>query len=43
MLVDTDVFIWYLRGNENAYDIIMNETDLKLSVVTYIELIQDYR
>lgn len=43
MLVDTDVFIWYMRGNENAYDIIKNEIDLNLSVVTYIELIQGVR
>lgn len=43
MLVDTDVFIWYLKGNEKAYDIIENETDLNLSVVTYIELIQGMR
>jgi predicted nucleic acid-binding protein len=32
-----------MRGNEKAYGIINNETDLNLSVVTYIELIQGIR
>ena len=40
MLVDTDVFIWYMRGNEKAHIVIENETDLNLSMVTYVELVQ---
>ena len=43
MLVDTDVLIWYMRGNEKAHHVIENETDLNLSVVTYIELVQGMR
>ena len=43
MLVDTDVLIWYMRGNEKAHHVIESETDLNLSVVTYIELVQRMR
>ncbi len=43
MLVDTDVLIWYMRGNEKAHQVIENETDLNLSVVTYVELVQGMR
>jgi predicted nucleic acid-binding protein len=40
MLIDTDVLIWYLRGNENAQKIITANIPFKISVVTYIELLQ---
>ena len=40
MLVDTDVLIWYLRGNEKAYEVIENLSGFSLSVVTYMELVQ---
>lgn len=43
MLVDTDVFIWYMKANEKAYKIIEEEPDLNLSVVSYIELVQGMR
>ncbi|MFW5639630.1 MAG: type II toxin-antitoxin system VapC family toxin [Thermodesulfobacteriota bacterium] len=44
MLIDTDVFIWYMRGNENARQALENtETNRFLSVVTYIELVQGMR
>lgn len=43
MLVDTDVFIWYMRGNEKAHLVIENETDLNLSMVTYVEIVQGMR
>lgn len=43
MLVDTDVLVWYMRGNERAYKTIENEKDFFLSVVTYIELVQGMR
>ena len=43
MLIDTDVLIWYMRGNEKAHQVIENETDLNLSVVTYVELVQGMR
>lgn len=43
MLVDTDVLIWYLKGNDKAYRAIENENNFFLSVVTYIELVQGMR
>jgi hypothetical protein len=43
MVIDTDVLIWYMRGNEKAYQIIENSNDFYISVVTYIELVQGLR
>ncbi len=43
MLVDTDVLIWYLKGNENAYQVIENLSNFFISVVTYMELVQGMR
>lgn len=43
MLVDTDVLIWYLKGNENARREIETLTELTISVVSYIELVQGLR
>ena len=43
MLVDTDVLIWYLRGNEKAYRAIVSESGLCISVITYMELVQGMR
>jgi predicted nucleic acid-binding protein len=42
-LVDTDVFIWYLRGNDNAYKLIHSLNDFCISSVTYMELVQGMR
>ena len=41
-LVDTDVFIWYLRGNEKARELFAS-IDFCISSVTYMELIQGMR
>lgn len=43
MLVDTDVLIWYMRGNEKAYRAVEKLGSFSLSVVTYIELVQGMR
>ena len=43
MLVDTDVLIWYMRGNEKARRAIRNLDGFSISVVTYIELVQGLR
>ena len=43
MLVDTDVLIWYLKGNKNAYQVIENSINFFISVVTYMELVQGMR
>jgi len=40
MIIDTDVLIWYLRGNESAQKIINANIPFNISVITYIELIQ---
>lgn len=43
MVIDTDVLIWYLRGNEKAYKVIENSNNFFVSVVTYMELVQGMR
>ena len=43
MIVDTDVLIWYLKGNEKAYKVIENANNFFISVVTYMELVQGMR
>lgn len=43
MLVDTDVLIWYLRGNNRARHEIEALPGFFISVVTYIELVQGMR
>ncbi len=43
MIIDTDVLIWHLRGNEKARDIIHKSLPFSVSVVTYIELLQGMR
>ena len=40
MLIDTDVLIWYLRGNENARKTIIAHIPFKVSVINYLELLQ---
>lgn len=43
MLIDTDVLIWYMRGNEKAYQAVENSNNFFISVVTYMELVQGLR
>ncbi len=43
MIVDTDVLIWYMRGNKKAYKVIEDQQGFFISVVTYIELVQGMR
>lgn len=40
MLIDTDVLIWYLRGNKKAQKTITGNIPFKISVLNYLELIQ---
>jgi predicted nucleic acid-binding protein len=40
LIIDTDVLIWYLRGNNKAKDIVENSIPFSISVVTYMEIIQ---
>ena len=43
MVIDTDVIIWYMKGNQKAYETIENSTNFSISVVTYMELVQGMR
>lgn len=43
MIIDTDVLIWYMRGNEKAYKAVENTNNFFISVVTYMELVQGMR
>ena len=43
MVIDTDVLIWYMKGNKNAYKTIEDIKNFYLSVVTYMELVQGMR
>ena len=43
MLIDTDVIIWYMRGNEKAFDVLENRSNFTVSVITYMELVQGMR
>ena len=43
MVVDTDVLIWYMKGNNNAYETIESLKGFVISVVTYMELVQGMR
>ena len=43
MIIDTDVLIWYFKGNKNALNIINKYTPFSISTITYMELIQGMR
>lgn len=43
MIIDTDILIWYMRGNEKAKKAIGKSTAFQISVVTYMELVQGMR
>ncbi len=40
MLFDTDVLIWYLRGNPNAAKVLQKTPERNISVISYMELLQ---
>jgi len=43
VVIDTDVIIWYMKGNEKAYKAIENSRNFFISVITYMELVQGMR
>jgi predicted nucleic acid-binding protein len=43
MLFDTDILIWYLRGNPKAAKIIQDTVAKQISTVVYMELLQGAR
>jgi predicted nucleic acid-binding protein len=43
MLVNSDVIIWYMRGNIIARNVLDNLDNLTISAITYMELVQGMR
>ena len=43
MILDTDILVWHLRGNEKARALVHKSIPFGISVVTYMELIQGMR
>ena len=43
MIIDTDVMIWFLRGNQRAIDLVMDAMPFSISIITYMELVQGMR
>ena len=43
MIIDTDVLVWYLRGNKNAQKTINANIPFRISVINYLELVQGMR
>jgi len=43
LIIDTDVLIWYLRGNKNAQKTINANIPFNISVINYMELLQGLR
>ncbi|EDN68644.1 PIN domain protein [Beggiatoa sp. PS] len=43
MLVDTDVLIWFLRGNQKAVTRLNELPKINISAITYMELVQGMR
>jgi predicted nucleic acid-binding protein len=43
VIIDTDVLVWYLRGNEKAKKIINANTPFNISVINYMELLRGIR
>jgi predicted nucleic acid-binding protein len=41
MLYDTDIIIWIQRGKEKAAEIIDSDPDRSISIITYMELLQN--
>ena len=39
-MIDSDVLIWYLRGNEKAFKVIEEQNGFFISVISYMELVQ---
>ena len=40
LMIDSDILIWYMRGNQKAYKMIEEQNGFFISVVSYMELVQ---
>ena len=43
MIIDSDVLVWYLKGDKNAFDVIENQWRFSVSVVSYMDVAQGVR
>jgi len=43
MIVDTDIIIWYMRGNLKARDLINRLGAFSISAISYMEIVQGIR
>ena len=43
MIIDTDILIWFLRGNDKARAVVVDSIPFSISIVTYMELLQGMR
>jgi len=43
IMIDSDILIWYMRGNPKANKVIEKQNGFFISVVTYMELVQGMR
>ncbi len=43
MIVDTDVLIWYMRGNTKARRALDKQGSFSISTITYMEIVQGVR
>ena len=43
IMIDSDVLIWYMKGNSKANKVIESLNSFSISVVTYMELVQGMR
>jgi len=43
LIIDTDVLVWFYRGDKTAKEAVLNAVPFKVSVITYIELLEGVR
>jgi predicted nucleic acid-binding protein len=43
MIIDTDILIWYMRGNQKAGEALSKLDNFSISDVVYMEILQGIR